>query len=416
LRPSFHFTAASGWINDPHGITPYDGGYHLFFQYVPASLVWRPGCHWGHAIGQDLFSWTELPVALAPGEGDDGIWTGSVVTDDAGAARILYTSTVQPDIGMGRVRVATPGDAEWIRWTKGRIVAEAPAELDIIAYRDPFVTREGAGWRMFVGAALADGTAAALSYRSADLESWQYTGIAASRSTHETEPVWTGALWECPQIFELDGRAVLVTSVWDADVLHYAAYGIGEHAGGVFTAKTWGRLTWGPSYYAPSYFRDAEGRPCLTFWLRGIEDPVAGWAGAHSVPHVLTIDGDRLVARPHPDLDAYRAAAPDGRVAGLAADAEWNGTGTFTVRSAGATALAIAADAENLDIVCGGQTWSVPHAGEPVRIVLDGPIAEVSTLSGLFAVPIEPAGDDLTLTADGTVAVSALTRTVTVHG
>jgi beta-fructofuranosidase len=410
VRPSFHFTAASGWINDPHGITRHEGRYHLFFQYVPASLHWRPDCHWGHAIGRDLFGWTELPVALAPGDGDDGIWTGTLVTDDAGATRILYTSTVQPDTRIGRVRIATPDDLEWIRWTKGPVVAEAPAELDVVAYRDPFVRREETGWRMFVGAGLADGTAAALAYQSSDLEEWEYAGIAASRLTHETEPVWTGALWECPQVFELGGRTVLISSVWDADVLHYAAYGIGEYVDGVFTAKTWGRLTWGPSYYAPSYFRDADGRPCLTFWLRGVEDAVAGWAGAHSVPHVLALDGDRLVARPHPDLDRYRMAAPGGRVPGLAADAEWDGTGTLTVRSGGTTALAMARDADNLEIVCGAKTWSVPYAGGQVRIVLDGPIAEVSTPSGLFASPIDPAGDDLTVTATGAIAVSALGR------
>ena len=128
MRPRFHFTAERGWINDPHGITVRDGEYHSFFQYVPESTVWAPNCHWGHAKGADLFSLPELPVALAPGEGDDGIWTGSLVTDDDGSTRIFYTATTQPDIGIGRLRVATPDDDGWITWTKGSFVAEAPAE------------------------------------------------------------------------------------------------------------------------------------------------------------------------------------------------------------------------------------------------------------------------------------------------
>lgn len=57
-------------------------------------------------------------------------------------------------------------------------MVEAPDDLDLIAYRDPFVRREGDGWRMFVGAALRDGTAAALSYTSDDLRQWAYSGIA----------------------------------------------------------------------------------------------------------------------------------------------------------------------------------------------------------------------------------------------
>jgi len=43
-RPTFHFTATSGWINDPHGITYRDGGYDTFYQYVPRSTVWQPNC------------------------------------------------------------------------------------------------------------------------------------------------------------------------------------------------------------------------------------------------------------------------------------------------------------------------------------------------------------------------------------
>lgn len=36
-RPRIHFTATSGWINDPHGLSVVDDRYHLFFQHVPAS-------------------------------------------------------------------------------------------------------------------------------------------------------------------------------------------------------------------------------------------------------------------------------------------------------------------------------------------------------------------------------------------
>jgi beta-fructofuranosidase len=397
MRPSFHFTAERGWINDPHGITARDGLYHSFFQYVPESTVWAPNCHWGHAKGADLFSLTELPIALAPGEGDDGIWTGSLVADDDGSTRIFYTATTQPHIGIGRVRVATPDDEDWIAWTKGPVVAEAPAELDIIAYRDPFVVKEPDGWRMFLGAGLADGTATALSYRSADLTEWEYEGIALQRSTHEVEPIWMGALWECPQIIEVGGRHVMVSSVWDDDILHYAGYAVGRYADGVFTAESWGRLTYGPSYYAPSFFRDAEGRPCLTFWMRGIADLDAGWASAHSVPHVLTLDGDTLIATPHPDLDSYRTGIGsdgDGALPGLAGDLRWSPAESDELRiSAGDRAVATlrVADGE-FTVRVGDEEWSMPADGD-IRVLLDGPVLAVSTRSGVLGTAITPGGD-----------------------
>ncbi|MGO4535747.1 glycoside hydrolase family 32 protein [Leifsonia sp. 2MCAF36] len=413
MRPSFHFTAESGWINDPHGITVRDGEYHLFYQYVPESTVWAPNCHWGHARGADLFTLEHLPVALAPGDGDGGIWTGSLVTDDEGATRIFYTSTSQPDLGTGRIRVATPEDDNWISWRKGGFVADVPDGLGITSYRDPFLVREGEGWRMFVGAGAEDGTAMAVTYRSADLDAWEFDGVTLERPTEEREPVWMGALWECPQIFEVDGRAVMVSSVWDADTLHYAGYAVGEYEDGRFRAQSWGRLTFGPSYYAPSFFRDAAGRPCLTFWMRGVADFEASWASAHSVPHVLHLEGDNLVAVPHPDLLTYhgpRVAA--GQLPGLAADITWepsDGAGALTLDTGGEPVAHLGLRDGTLTVAAGGEEWKIPSAGT-IRIVLDAQVMEVSTTGGLFGVTLQPDGAAYRVQGDGPLAVSPLVR------
>ena len=405
-RPRFHFTARNGWINDPHGITYRDGGYEVFFQHVPDSTTWGPNCHWGHAAGDDLFSLRELPVAIAPGDGDDGVWTGSLVTDDAGRGRIFYTSTLRNDLGVGRVRIAFQDDDDWVGWRKGDVVAEAPPELGVLAFRDPFVLRDGELWRMFVGASLADGSGAALSYVSDDLDAWRYAGIAAERSSSEQDPVWMGSLWECPQFIELEGRHAMVTSVWDADVLHYAAYAIGDLENGRFSADAWGRLTYGPSYYAPSFFHDAAGRPCLMFWMRGVADLAAGWASALSVPHVLTRHGDRLVAAPHPDLETYRsaAAAPHAPL-GSAADIAWTPAGDtarLEIGVDGRQAMSVTVRQTELTVHTDNGEWSMPFAGGDVRVLLDGPVVELSTASGLLGVAVGArAADYSVLSMDG---------------
>lgn len=407
MRPEFHYTAEQGWINDPHGITYRDGKYHSFFQYVPDSTVWAANCHWGHAVGPDLLSLTTLPVAIAPGDGDEGIWTGSLVTDDAGATRILYTSTSRPNIGIGRVRVATPRDDDWISWEKGDFVADAPADLDIVAYRDPFVIRDGDQWRMFLGAGLADGTATALSYRSPDLTTWGFEGIALERSTTETDPVWMGALWECPQIVEVDGRHVMVSSVWDDDVLYYAGYAVGTYADGRFTAESWGRLTYGPSYYAPSFFRDADGRPCLTFWMRGVHDLDAGWASAHSVPHVLTLEGDVLVATPHPDVTKYRTTA----AASTALDLEWNASDgeELTIADASGAVATLRVNSGELTVSGSGDDWRMPVAN-PIRVILDAQAIEISSPLGLGGLGVTLDGPAYTVRAEGDLTTWTLSR------
>jgi beta-fructofuranosidase len=392
MRPRFHFTAETGWINDPHGLTFHEGAYHLFHQYVPDSLVWAPSCHWGHAVGSDLVTWERRPIAIAPGEGDDGIWTGSLIRDASGDAQILYTSVVQPGIGIGRVRVARPADATWDEWVKGDVVVEPPADLDLIAYRDPFVVPEGEGWRMFVGAADPAGTAMALTYLSSDLAHWEYDGVAAARSTTQTDP-WMGALWECPQFFEVDGRWVMVSSVWDDDVLHYAGYGIGTYADGRFEAEAWGQLSFGESYYAPSFFRDRDGRPCLMFWMRGVVDAGEGWSSALSLPYVLSVFDDTLVAQPHPDVTAHRAGAADD--GGPVFDLEWipaDGGGRAVVSGAAAESAVVEVGDGVVRLERPGHKRAeMPWTGGPLRIVVDGPTIEISSRDGLLGGPIEPA-------------------------
>ncbi|NQX12115.1 glycoside hydrolase family 32 protein [Microbacteriaceae bacterium VKM Ac-2855] len=389
-RPRIHFTPASGWTNDPHGITFRNGRYHLFHQYVPGSPVWAPNCHWGHAVGSDLLHWEHRPIAIAPGEGDGGIWTGSLVVADDGA-RIFYTSTIAEDFGLGRIRVARPLDASWDRWEKGGILIDPPTGLDVVVFRDPFVLREGEAWRMFVGAGTAAGEALAVTYTSSDLDTWEYDGVAAGRPSSEREPIWMGALWECPQIVQIDGRWVLISSVWDADVLYYAGYGIGDYADGRFTADDWGRLSFGGSYYAPSFFRDEQDRPCLMFWMRGVQDEDGAWTGALSVPHLLGVRDDRLVVLPHP---AWAGASGDpARLDELGGDPlriEWAPENAGDRLELAPSATLVWDGAELALQRAGSPTWTAPHGGGPVHVVLDGPVLEAVTSAGVLGGPIQP--------------------------
>ena len=112
---------------------------------------------------------------LSPDDVDGGIWSGSVVDADGG--RIFYTSVSADAPELGRVRAARPLDADWSRWAKQEgAVVEAPAGLGVEHFRDPFVLHDGTIWRMVVGAGLRGGTAAALTWTSTDLGTWDYDG------------------------------------------------------------------------------------------------------------------------------------------------------------------------------------------------------------------------------------------------
>ncbi|MGB3956149.1 MAG: glycoside hydrolase family 32 protein [Brooklawnia sp.] len=417
-RPLLHFTPRAGWINDPYALTCHDGQYHLFYQAVPGQLSWHLAQHWGHATSPDLLSWTEQPVVLSPGDGDDGIWSGSIAVPRDGPAAIFYTSARRPHLDVAASRIARPLDDQWTRWQKGPVVASAEPGLGLTTYRDPYVFHDGSTWRMLMGAGFADGRAAALGYSSDDLTEWRYDGVLTDRHSSETDPIWVGQAWECPQLFPLGDRWVLVVSVWDRSGPHYVAYAVGDCHDRRFIPQHWHRLSYGPSHYAASTFLDRDGRRGLIHWLRGVADPAGGWAGAHSLPHVLELVTDRIVAAPHPNLTTMRGAPAETLHRGAttvpqAADLEWSldspDASAGLALSAGGRdrALQLTARQGLLAAATPAGVWQMPLLpdGPPLRIVIDGPVVEVFSAAGVLAVSVASRGDQRTLQVQGDASV-----------
>ncbi|MDX6256648.1 MAG: beta-fructofuranosidase [Frankiales bacterium] len=386
----------------------------MFYQAIPGRVTWAPNCHWGHAESVDLVHWTERPIALTPQDFEVGCWSGSFVMD-AEAPTILYTRIVGDDWGQGRVAIAR-GDATATDWATGAddvVIDGPPAELGVHEFRDPYVFRSDSHWTMIVAAGLNDGSGAALQYHSTDLITWTYDGVLCSRPSSREDDVWTGALWECPQLFPLGPRWVLIISVWDADVLYYVAAAVGDYDGLTFVHHTWQRLTYGNSAYAMSSFTDKDGQRSVLSWLR--EEPqnnpdLHGRAGAHSLPAALQLTDDGVLSlSPHANFESVLGEpvagqpTPNGTVYDIGptgADIQLNTDGVRQlVITDGPTVRALIlldATHQMLTLKRRGfatETMPLPAPGtaSTLEIVLDADLLEMFTTASYGAFRLEPA-------------------------
>ncbi|WP_287899646.1 glycoside hydrolase family 32 protein [Arthrobacter sp.] len=428
--PRLHPRPAQGWINDPNGVSHVNGRYHVFFQYNPESAR-HHRIQWGHVSSADLVHWEEHPVALKPQDGgpdDFGCWTG-VVTVDGGVPTAAY-SGVRADGGASQVVIAR-GSEDLVDWVQtGHVAASMPEDPQVTAVRDPFLfTFEGVRYAI-QGAGLADGRAALLLYRVADIDAWEYLGIWLTTDNPVSAPANLAEIWECPQLVRIpDGEGgtawLAMFSLWQKDDFHEHALGTGHLVGRmtadpetglpVFTPVSGGRSDLGRDFYAPqiAQLKDAEDgtpRVLLSGWAnegpgrdgrRGrTQDEIdaAGWAGVLTHPRTLRLVDGRLEVAPFAEVDACRAGELSftGRAVTLPAQGE----ASVVARAEGAVTVRL------------GETVLLREelaAGQELRVFVDASLLEIYRSGGVATtLRIYPQPDEeLRVAFDGDALASA---------
>jgi len=420
-RPQYHLLPAANWMNDPNGPIYWQGRYHMCYQYNPNGAVWGD-MHWGHAVSPDMVHWRHLPVALAPTPGGPdaaGCFSGTAVVD-GDRVGVLYTGVVSAPEDEATIRdganslketqcLAFASGRDLTEWTKDPrpVIAAPPAGMKVSGFRDPSPWRQGDGWYMVVGSGIRGQGGAILLYRSEDLRHWDYLHVVAGgpgSGVHAANPVDSGDMWECPDLFPLGGRHVLIYSCqgkayWQSGDLDPQAL--------IFHPRRHGVLDYG-SFYAPKTQLDGQGNRILWGWVQETrplaEYRAAGWAGLMSLPRVLTLDGDgELRMRVAPAVDGLRQKPQVLRLSGGEEESQRRmaqmqvegccGEILCTAKTSGApvalslvgedkqTWLSVSYDAAHPDRIGIDDKWlpiSGPENGElAIHMYIDGSVIEV---------------------------------------
>jgi beta-fructofuranosidase len=322
FRQHYHFMAPTGWINDPNGFIYYNNEYHLFYQHNPYAAVWG-AMHWGHAVSRDLVQWQHEPIVLAPSEKYDdhpkgGVFSGSTI-EYGEALAALYTATT--NYGNGFVQsqclaFSNDGGRSFQKYEANPVIASPPPKTSS-DFRDPRVIQHGDFWYMVLGASLGNGAwyggeGCAHLYKSRNLKAWEYCGIVARSEGH------FGTMWECPDLFPLDGKWILTCSPMFMEN-RKTVYFVGrmDFEAPRFIIERDGEIDWGMEYYASQSLLDNKGRRILIAWQNGWDwmpwwkdfGPTRQerWCGCMTLPRSVSLDKqNRLVSVPVKELETLR--------------------------------------------------------------------------------------------------------------
>ncbi len=150
-------------------------------------------------------------------------------------------------------------------------------------------------WYAGVGSGFEHKGGVVLLYRSKDTRNWEYLHPLAEGTWNGqlvSNPVGSGEMWECPDFFPLGDKHVLIYSTEHHVYWHVGSFDKRELR---FHSERTGLLDHG-AYYAPKSMLDGKNRRILFGWVQETrsqeELKAAGWAGAISLPRVLTLGPD----------------------------------------------------------------------------------------------------------------------------
>ena len=270
-RPLYHHAPKRGWMNDPNGMFYKDGVWNLFYQYNPYGSMWG-NMHWGHSSSTDLVHWKDDGVALAP-----DVWgtmfSGSCVIDKGNIVAMYTTSRPTPfggDVQAQCIAFSKDSGKTFTKYEGNPVLTAEDKD-----FRDPrpFWNEDIKAWNLI----LAVGQEMRI-YSSPDLKDWKYeSSFGKEYGNH-------GGVWECPDLFKINDKWVLICNINPGGPFGGSAtqYFVGQFDGHKFTCESKPEVTkwldYGKDHYATvSFYNAPDNRRTVLAWM-------SNWQYANQVP------------------------------------------------------------------------------------------------------------------------------------
>ena len=306
----FHLEMPKGLVNDPNGLCYHQGKYQIFFQWNPFGCEHKHK-HWTYTQTTDFINYTKPQIALAPVDkfDKDGCYSGSARSKN-NKLEIIYTANLKDEQNIRYPRQVLVKQDDDGKFIKEKIIIDTVPKGYTTHFRDPYIFTKNNRSFIILGAQRENLTGCALIYEEID-ENWIFRGELKTQLTD------FGYMWECPNLFTIDDKDILVfcpqglkAQKYQYQNLYQAGYLIGQFNPDTleFTHGEFHEFDMGFDFYAPQVLVH-ENRHILIGWV-GMPDKLQdyptindGWVHSLTLPRELILKNDKLYQRPISELN-----------------------------------------------------------------------------------------------------------------
>ena len=313
-RNKNHIEMPFGLVNDPNGLSYFDGKYHIFYQWNPFGCEHKTK-HWALVKTTDFVNFTKPQIILKPEDWFDknGCYSGGAYVK-GDTLKLFYTGNVKNEKNEREsYQCIVDYNKDGTFEKKGPIIPKQP-EGYTAHFRDPMIFVNKGTYYMVLGVQREDLTGAALIYKSDDIEKWKLVGEL------KTDMKKFGYMWECPNMVKVeDGKYAFLFSPQGLEAeefknqnIYQSGYVIGDLDFNTFELKShteFKEIDMGFDFYAPQVFVH-NNENIMIGWVgmpdKDSEYPSAGnggWMFPLTLPRVLEYKDGILYQKPIKEVE-----------------------------------------------------------------------------------------------------------------